>query len=163
MKLALLDIDGVLANDGHRIDHALNKRWSQYFDPKLVGRDALWEEGKALADSLIEDGWVVGYLTGRRTILRVVTEQWLDAHEFPIGRLIMREQAWYNEKVKVPLADFKVEIIKDLLTRADVEDIVLYDDDPSVVSAIKDAVGSQHAILCTWNIKPQALITKATA
>jgi len=163
MKLALLDIDGVLANDGHRVDHALNKRWGAYFDPKAVAADGLWKEGKALAESLVEDGWTVAYLTGRRSVLRPVTDAWLDSHLFPVGRLIMRESSWYAEKQSVPLANFKVDVMRNLQVRADIDALVLYDDDPEVVRLVQDEIGSLNAVLCTWNIKPKALIKKATA
>ncbi len=163
MKLALIDIDGVLANDTHRVQNALNKHWDAYFAPQAVAADALWKEGKALVDGLVEDGWTIAYLTGRRYILRNTTERWLDSHEFPFGRLIMRETQWYQEKEKIRLADFKVEVIRGLLTRSDIDALCLFDDDPEVVEPVQDAIGSQNAVLCTWNIKPKALIQKASA
>lgn len=80
MRLALLDIDGVLANDTHRVDHAINRRWVSYFDPKTVAKDGVWEQGHELAQRLVDEGWTVAYLTGRRSILRLTTEAWLDAN-----------------------------------------------------------------------------------
>lgn len=163
MRLALLDIDGVLANDTHRVDHAINRRWISYFDPKAVSQDGVWEQGRALAQLLVEQGWTVAYLTGRRAILRGTTEAWLDRNGFPIGRLIMREAAWQSDRQNKPLAQFKVETMRTLLLREDIEELVLYDDDPEVVRHVQDEVGFSYAVGCYWNVKPKALIKKATA
>ena len=163
MKLALLDIDGVLANDTHRVDHAINRRWVSYFDPKTVAADTVWEQGKDLAQRLVEEGWVVAYLTGRRAVLRLTTESWLDGHGFPIGRLIMRETAWQSDTQNKPLAVFKVETMKNLLVRPDIEELVLFDDDPEVIRHVQDEIGFIYAVGCYWNTKPKALIKKATA
>jgi hypothetical protein len=163
MRLALLDIDGLVANDSHRVDHAVNRRWSQYFDPKTVAQDTVWPQGRQLAQRLLAEGWTIAYLTGRRAVLRTTTESWLDQHGFPIGRLIMREASWQSDFQNKPLAVFKVETIRALLQREDIESLVLYDDDPEVVRHVQDEVGSPYAVGCYWNIKPKALIKKATA
>lgn len=163
MRLALLDIDGLVANDSHRVDHAVNRRWATYFDPKLVAQDTVWPEGQQLAERLVDDGWTVSYLTGRRAVLRATTEAWLDQHGFPIGRLIMREAAWQNDIQSKPLAVFKVETMRRLLDRQDIDALVLYDDDPEVVRHVQDEIGFIYAVGCYWNVKPKALIKKASA
>lgn len=163
MRLALLDIDGVLADERHRVDHAVNRRWAQYFDPKLVAQDGIWKQGQELAQRLVDEGWTIAYLTGRRSILRPVTERWLDAGLFPLGRLIMRETAWNADKQNVPLAEFKVNTIRELQARPDISEIVLYDDDPEVVRHVQDEIGFIYAVGCYWNVKPKSLIKKASA
>ncbi len=163
MRLALLDIDGLVANDSHRVDHAINRRWSQYFDPKTVAQDTVWPQGQQLAERLVSEGWTIAYLTGRRAVLRATTEAWLDEHGFPIGRLIMRETAWNLDTQSKPLAVFKVETMQKLLTRDDIEELTLFDDDPEVIRHVQDEIGFIYAVGCYWNTKPKALIKKATA
>lgn len=163
MKLALLDIDGVLANDTHRVDHALNLRWNSYFDPRAVGADDVWPQGKSLAHALEMDGWTIAYLTGRRSDLRQVTEDWLDLFAFPMGRLIMRPNSWSSTEKKLPLADFKLKEIRALFfAREDIDQLTLWDDDPEVVRVITDELGSDYVRHCTWHIKQKAIVTKAT-
>lgn len=158
-KLALIDIDGVIADERHRTPYAEQKEWHSYFDPQRVIKDGVWQEGLALVTALREAGWEIGYLTGRREEIRNITEKWLDNHHFPWGRLIMRPLP--TGAPKVPLPQFKVNVMRDLPPLWDL--VVLYDDDPAVVKKVKEEVGELNALHCTWHTKPDFLIAKATA
>lgn len=159
-KLALIDIDGVIADERHRTEHAKNKEWNRYFHPNNILADGVWQEGKELVERLVEDGWQIAYLTGRREETRPATEKWLDRHKFPFGRLLMRPLP--NDKPKLPLALFKVDVIQNLPD--DTWDrIVLFDDDPAVIEQVNKDIGEGSAIHCTWHIKPDFLVKKATA
>jgi len=158
-KLALIDIDGVIADERHRTHYAEDKEWDKYFSPNRVGKDGVWVEGTELVSNLQEDGWDIAYLTGRREEIREATQSWLEEHNFPVGDLIMRPLP--NDEPKVPLANFKVNTMLALPTLWD--DVVLYDDDPEVIRLVKEKVGVNSAVHCTWHKKSEKLITEATA
>ncbi len=171
MKLALIDCDGVIADDRHRLDFAIAKNWTRYFDPELMATDAVFTEGRELVRDLQEQGYVIAYLTGRRSALRDVTERWLAQNGFPWGRVIMREPIWLNNGILqdtpvwpiVRLADFKARIVRELLDLSDVEDVVLFEDDPEVVRTIQAEIGRDNAVLVPWAEKPEAMVKLATA
>lgn len=158
MRLALFDIDGVLANDTHRVHHALAWRWTEYFKPETVAADPVWEQGRAAIAAEQEAGACIAYLTGRREDLRPVTAQWLEEKMFPNGVLFMRPM-----NVHKPLAILKAEIIGSLIDSGQYVSVVLYDDDPEVVRVARSRFGEDVAVHCTWHVKQKALIRKATA
>ena len=157
-KLALIDIDGVLADERHRTPFAEQKEWNRYFAPEMVIADGVWREGRALVNSLVAEGWEIAYLTGRREEIRNVTEQWLDSHQFPWGRLVMRPLP--NGSGKVPLPQFKANVMKTLPPLWD--EVVLYDDDPAVIALVQKELGKDKAVHCTWHVKPDFLVAKST-
>lgn len=165
MKLALFDIDGVLANDSHRVQFALEHNWGRYFDQRTVAQDTVHEDGWKLAREYGQNPeWTVGYLTGRGSSLRETTEEWLDSHEFPFGRILMRGWWTANQTGKRELlSEFKARKIRGLLLHPDIEDVVLFEDDPEVVRVIQEEFGPTRAVLIPWNTKPEALVKKATA
>lgn len=158
MKLAVFDIDGVLADDRHRVEFALKREWYKYFEPRRVAADGVWIQGKHMVENAELLGYDVAYMTGRRQDLRQVTEDWMDVNGFPIGRLIMRS---YTEIM--PLANFKVGKMGKLINLPQYEEVVLFDDDPEVIRAVRDAHGEETGIHCTWHIKEKALVKSATA
>lgn len=157
-KLALIDIDGVIADERHRTHFAEAKNWPHYFLPENVMADGVWVEGVALVHRLVNEGWQIGYLTGRREEVRPATETWLDRHSFPWGRLIMRPLPDGKPKLKLP--KFKVQVMKSLPDLWD--QVVLFDDDPAVVELVQREIGEGSAIHCTWHIKPEFLVKRAT-
>ena len=156
MNLALFDIDGVLANDSHRVKYALDRQWFKYFDKKLMAADKLWPQGRALVDRYAAEGWVIAYLTGRREDRRQVTEDWLDDNGLPCGRLVMRS---FSDSM--PLANFKERYIRNVVARENYTDVVLFDDDPEVIRFVQEQVGPAHAIHCTWHVKEKPLVKLA--
>lgn len=169
--LALIDIDGVVADDSHRIQHALDKNWDDYFHPDNVSQDGVWSEGVELAQGLRLLGFDVEYLTGRWSVLRGVTERWMDNNEVPVARLSMREPRWYHtglltdttEWESLPLAEFKVRHIQQRLDNSSYDKVVLYDDDPAVIAAVQEAFGEDAGVLCEWSKKPEEMVKLAQA
>ncbi len=158
-NLALIDIDGVIADERHRTEFAERKEWHQYFQPERILADGVWVEGVALVNRLVKEGWQIGYLTGRREETRRATETWLDQHMFPWGRLIMRPLPDGSPKLKLP--KFKVQVMQSL---PDLWDrVVLFDDDPAVVELVQAEIGVENAVHCTWHIKPDFLVKRANA
>ena len=158
-RLALLDIDGVIADDTHRVEYALKKQWYMYFDHARMGVDGVWPQGRKLYHRLRWTGWRVGYLTGRREDRRVVTELWLRANGFSVKRApTMRAFAQ-----SMPLANLKTEYLRKLIESGKYSKVVLYDDDPEVIRKIHAELGEEHGVHCTWHIKQKALVKTALA
>lgn len=172
MKLALIDLDGVLADDRHRVPFALQKNWPEYFNKDRIFSDPVWPEGRALVEEKMAEGYTIEYLTGRRSAVRDVTEAWLDSNGFPRARVNMREADWYRNGQLVPgaptwpkftLSEHKVAFMQRLVDLGPFEQVVLFDDDPEVVRSVKFQIGVDNAVLCTWSVKPEAMVTLATA
>lgn len=162
MKLAVFDLDGVVFDDSHRVAFALAKNWGEYFTPTRVLADPVFDMARTLIRIMQEDGWEIAYLTGRRNDIRPVTEKALDLAGLPMGRLTMRD--YPEPQGKLRLAEYKVNVLRDLMnTRPDLEDVVLFEDDPEVVRFTQEQLGSSHAMLCDWHIKEPAMVTLATA
>lgn len=158
-KLALLDIDGVLADDRHRVHYAIVRNWYSYFHPELMARDGVWPQGRALYERLLRQGYQVSYLTGRREDRRGVTTLWLLANGFDTRHAVrMRSTA-----ISLPLANLKAERLRELIEGGDYREVVLFDDDPEVVRLVHEQLGPQHAVHCTWHVKQKSLIKAAKA
>ncbi|WP_406390189.1 hypothetical protein [Streptomyces sp. NBC_00887] len=125
--LAVFDLDGTLADSGHR-QHFLEgarRDWGGFFaaavdDPPL-------EEGVSLALSSAEECEIV-YLTGRPERCRRDTLAWLEQQGLPRGHVHMRR----NDDRR-PARRTKVEILKRLGREREVR--VLVDDDELVCDA----------------------------
>lgn len=156
--LSLIDIDGVIADDRHREQFSIAKQYVQYFDKERMSNDGVWEQGRDLVQDRMKRGDTIAYLTGRREDRRQVTEDWLDKHGFPMGRLTMRR----FDQTK-PLAIFKADYIHDLLASGNFESVVLFDDDPEVIRFVNEDVGPGHAVHCTWHTKPAKMVRAARA
>lgn len=157
-KLAIFDIDGVLADDRHRVHYALDKQWYAYFDEKRMAADDVWPQGREYVRVAEELGYVIAYMTGRRQDRRDVTEGWLDYHGFPMGRVIMR-----TTSDTMPLANFKLKRMNLLAETTSYDDMVLFDDDPEVIRVVGEVFGGRSVMWCTWHKKEKALIKAATA
>lgn len=155
---AFFDIDGVLANDEHRVEHALARRWLSYFAPATVAADPVWPQGREALEAAQAAGQTIAYLTGRREELRPVTQTWLDTHGFPEGVLHMRPLA-----VHVPLANLKANLLAALVEQDPTLSVVLHDDDPEVVRLVRERLGFDAAVHCTWHVKRKALVRAAIA
>ncbi len=89
LPVAVIDLDGVLADVRHRL-HFLEtkpKDWDGFFAG--IPADPVLAEGRAVVDKLAGDHELV-YLTGRPEATRSDTEAWLERHGLPPAKLIMR-------------------------------------------------------------------------
>jgi hypothetical protein len=129
--IAVVDVDGVLADVRHRLHH-LDRRpkdWEAFHrrapaDPPLaVGIDA----ARRLAEV-----YEVVYLSGRPERCRADTEAWFARHDVPAGELRLRPGRDYR-----PSKDYKVAVLRELEQRGSVA--VLVDDDPAVLDAARAA------------------------
>lgn len=129
--LAIIDIDGVVADVRHRLVHVERrpKDWDAFF--AAARDDPPHDEGVALVRKLAADHDVV-FLTGRPVRYRRATERWLDRHGLGGHRLVMRPGG-----VRRPAAQVKVELLADLA--ADRRVAIVVDDDAAVVAAMRAA------------------------
>jgi hypothetical protein len=129
--VAVVDIDGVLADVRHRLHHVTGrpKDWPAFFAG--AGDDGLLAEGAETARRLAEVYEIV-YLSGRPERLRAVTSTWFARHDLPPGRLVLRPSGDYR-----PSSVWKVEQLEALAGTRTV--VVLVDDDPRVLDAARRA------------------------
>ncbi len=138
--LAVIDIDGVLADVAHRL-HFLGRRpkdWKGFF--AAARADPPHPEGLALAAELAA-GHEIVLLTGRPEGCRADTEAWLAEHGIRYELLVMRPSG--NRR---PAAEVKVGLLAKLTSGRTVGAVV--DDDPDVVAAVQAA--GYPIRLATW-------------
>jgi hypothetical protein len=126
--LAVIDIDGVVADVRHRLHHLERRprRWPEFFaaaddDPALAVGVALVHELAVTYD--------VAWFTGRHERLRRLTEAWLAGHGLPEGPMAMRADKDFR-----PAPVVKPELLATLRDIAPVALVV--DDDPDVLAVI---------------------------
>jgi len=129
--LAVVDIDGVLADVRHRLKFLERrpKDWRGFFG--AAAQDPVLEVGRETVARLAEVCDVV-YLSGRPEHCRRDTEEWFTRHGLPVGQLLLRRGGDFR-----PAKEVKVEILRQLAQRAPVT--VLVDDDPAVLEAARTA------------------------
>lgn len=129
--LAVLDVDGVLADVRHRLHHVQRrpKDWDAFF--AAAPDDAVLTAGLTKVQGLTADHDIV-YLTGRPERCRADTTDWLHTHHFPDGDLVMRP-----DTDRRPARLFKVEQVRRLARQLRVALVV--DDDAAVVEALRSA------------------------
>lgn len=139
MTIAVLDIDGVVADVRHRLHHLRRrpKDWTAFFG--AAAEDATLVDGAALAQELAGEHEIV-WLTGRPEHLRRVTVEWLTSGGLPPGDLVMR-----SDRDRRPAAVFKLQALRSLAHRGVA---AFVDDDPEVVRAALAA--GLPAALADW-------------
>lgn len=127
--LAVVDIDGVLADVRHRLHHLRTdpKDWDAFF--AAASQDPVLEDGRHTVGKLAEVFDVV-YLSGRPERCRQDTIVWLARHSLPEGRLFLRGAGDHR-----PARLVKVETLGRLA--ADRRIAVFVDDDPQVLEAAR--------------------------
>jgi phosphatidate phosphatase APP1 len=127
--VAVVDIDGVVADVRHRLHHVTErpKDWRAFFD--RAADDGLLAEGESTVRALANVYDIV-YLSGRPERLRGVTQRWLDDHGLPPGELMLRPNGDFR-----PSSLFKVEALETIAATRTV--VVLVDDDPRVLDAAR--------------------------
>lgn len=129
--LAVIDLDGVVADVRHRLHFLSNGRkdWDGFFAG--IPADPVLPEGRAVVDRLVGDHEIV-YLTGRPERTRRETQDWLNRHGLPQGRLIMR-----SSRDRRPARQVKLRLLRELAGDRPVA--VVVDDDVAVCDALEQA------------------------
>jgi hypothetical protein len=143
--LAIVDIDGVLADVRHRVHYVEQrpKNWKRFFAAAV--RDEPHAEGLAVVAKLAEEHEIV-FLTGRPEHLRGDTTAWLARHGLDAHRLLMRA-----EGDRGPSARFKLREVERLARHRTIA--VVIDDDDAVIAAMRDAgYATLHA---DWELRDE--------
>lgn len=145
--VAVVDIDGVLADVRHRLHHVRSspKDWAAFF--AAAPHDPLLEEGRDVVSRLAEVYDVV-YLSGRPEHCRDDTLAWFERHDLPAGSLLLRPRG-----DRRPARLVKVEILDRL--SEDRRVVVLVDDDPQVLEAARKA--GYDVLPANWMPEDQTL------
>jgi hypothetical protein len=127
--LAVIDIDGVVADVRHRLHLVQDKpkRWSEFF--AAAADDPPLPEGVALVLELAADHDIL-WLTGRPERNRRLTTTWLAAQGLPAEPLLMRPDRDFRP-ARITKRD---ELRRIRRTR---EIAVVVDDDPAVVEVLR--------------------------
>src|SRR3954454_14211052 len=130
-QLAVVDIDGVVADVRHRLKYLERrpKDWRSFF--RAAKDDPPLDVGVQTVRRLAEVYDVV-YLSGRPEHLRQVTQAWLHRYDLPEGDLLLRPGNDFR-----PAKDVKVEVLRRLSKQSPVA--VLVDDDAAVLEAARVA------------------------
>lgn len=137
---AVFDIDGVLADVGHRLHHLTGRRkhWGRFF--AAADADPILEQGRARLLDAAENHPIV-YVSGRPERLRRVTQHWLDRHDLPAGALLLRPNGDHR-----PARLLKVELLGSVAAHGSVAFVV--DDDVEVCRSLRSAGYTVHQ--ATW-------------
>ncbi|MDQ3617109.1 MAG: hypothetical protein M3393_10940 [Actinomycetota bacterium] len=129
--VAVVDIDGVLADVRHRLHHVVQKPkdWGAFF--AAAPEDPVLGQGMETVRRLCEVCDIV-YLSGRPERCRKDTVDWFERHRLPEGDLLLR-----RHDDRRPAWMVKLEALGLLSEKATVT--VLVDDDPLVCKAARDA------------------------
>ena len=143
MDAVVLDLDGVLADTRHRMRHLTgrHKDWDAFFAAAVD--DPVHPEGLALASESAARGLAVVYLSGRPERTRPDTLAWLTRHAAPEGEIVLR-----SDGDRRPAAQVKVSALRRLARRYRL--LVLVDDDPAVVRAVRAASLVPEVVLADW-------------
>jgi phosphoglycolate phosphatase-like HAD superfamily hydrolase len=146
--VAVVDLDGVLADVRHRLRHLEGRRkdWDAFFAGIPV--DEVRPEGRAVVERLAGDHEVV-YLTGRPERTRPETQEWLERHGLPRGELIMR-----REGDRRPARATKPALLR-RYAAAGRRVAVVVDDDPAVCDALEEQ--GWPVLRADWMNRPDAL------
>jgi hypothetical protein len=142
--LAVIDIDGVVADVRHRLHHVHRHQWQQFF--AAADADPLLVEGASLVADL-ERGHDIVWLSGRPEWLRPVTVDWLTRHRLPADEVHLRPDGDYR-----PARVFKLAVLRAVAPRAIA---AFVDDDVEVVDAALAA--GYPAVLADWVPKDAGL------
>ena len=145
--VAVVDIDGVLADVSHRLIHLQRrpKDWDAFF--AAMADDPVLEPGRDLARRLAQKHPIV-YLTGRPRRYATVTEMWLARHGLPEGHLLQR-----RDGDRRPARIAKPAMLEALARHVPVHLVV--DDDEAVCQAYRQA--GHRVLLATWATQQPAL------
>jgi hypothetical protein len=153
-KLAIVDIDGVLADVRHRVHYVEQrpKDWKRFFAAAV--HDEPLAVGLAVVASLAADHEII-FLTGRPEHLRDDTTEWLARHRLDAHKLIMRPDGDRGAS-----RHFKLREVRRLARHREIA--VVIDDDTSVIAAMRDAgFATLHADWETRDAREQASLFEA--
>ncbi len=130
-SVAVIDLDGVLADVRHRLHHLdrAPKNWDGFF--AAASADPPLPEGFAVVRELAGRYEII-YLSGRPERLRATTTRWLRDQDAPMGELVLRRDGDRRPARQVKLGELRK------IGRS-FQIAVFVDDDPAVCATATDA------------------------
>jgi ribonucleotide monophosphatase NagD (HAD superfamily) len=171
-KVAIVDIDGVIASNQERIrlakfvakliaqskgqeSHENSIHWEIAFYPALVRLDTPLPGVSRALDMLKEKGYSIFLLTSRPETMRKETEQWLDQHDISIRgshQLIMKDYT-HHQFTKTHV--WKAQAVTTIKERTNAAEVLFIDDEQVNRDAVM-ALG-QGDIICKPNLDDYVL------
>lgn len=114
MLLALIDIDGTIADCSHRIGHIRGgeaPNWEAFFDAMVDDKPI---QPVINFVNVLSNTYFIQYITGRPNSHRSQTIDWLIQHRLPMGPVFMRPTGDHRPDYEV-----KKEIFKSTIKHAD--------------------------------------------
>lgn len=128
-NVIIIDIDGVIANNEHRLHHIIKKNQKEKDYPsffKEMDQDTPNQEIISLIHTLNQTNDII-IVTGRPDNYKTITEEWLKKYDVPHMALFMRPEKEY--KPETELKKGFVELIKDCHGIP----LMALDDNPAVI------------------------------
>jgi phosphoglycolate phosphatase-like HAD superfamily hydrolase len=158
IKLAVVDLDGVVADSTERFQRATCENgsidWQVAFDPALVSLDTLIPGTLEAIDFLESKGYEVVFLTSRPESMREATEEWLGLHDHDGYEVMMKPE----EKKYVKTVTWKAEEVARLASIPGVQEVLFIDDEKKNCEAVR-ALGL-GTVICASSLEPYTLQEK---
>lgn len=135
--ILICDIDGVLADNTHRLKYMEEKNYAKFYSVEEVSKDKLIPTGKFLINALCEYGPFcvdkVLLLTGRNEMCYEATKEWLRQNHIHYDDIMFRGEFDYR-----PSPVLKKESVDEYIRSQKEHDskIIYVDDDPENVKAV---------------------------
>lgn len=128
-KLAIIDVDGVIANSDKRFEMAKREDgstdWKVAFNPSLLVHDELIEGVKEAIQHLYDQGYTIVYLTSRPEHMKQMSVAFLNHHG--IGGPEYFDKAEADKYIKTTA--WKARVVQELTRRNQYERFLFVDDD----------------------------------
>jgi FMN phosphatase YigB (HAD superfamily) len=90
MRTIIVDLDGTLADVGHRLHHLQGRKsWKRFFEG--MPRDPVNVWCRTLMTAMKREGYGIAIITGRPDEYETAIRTWLLNHDVPYDRLHMRK------------------------------------------------------------------------
>lgn len=141
--IVMCDLDGVLADNRHRLHYLENKDYDNFYSHNEVLLDSIYPQGRNLLGVLTEPSYVnLYYTTGRNERCREATEDWLKMTGWDKGwndkkaHLVMRKESDHRQSPIIK-AEMVEQVINDTYSQDSI-DYIFIDDDPENVRAVTE-------------------------
>jgi ribonucleotide monophosphatase NagD (HAD superfamily) len=144
-KLAIVDLDGVIANSKKRFEIATKNGkidWSIAFNPEHIKLDEMMPGAKESLQQLHKHGYTVIYLTSRPEQLAMQSQIWLNDYGISGPESFYKPEA--DKYIKTTL--WKATVVRELTRRNQYTHFIFIDDEPANRQAVEDL--KLHNIVC---------------
>jgi phosphoglycolate phosphatase-like HAD superfamily hydrolase len=153
MKLAIVDLDGVVANSDARFAKAtVNGKinWKIAFDPTLVELDTLIDGVHASLEELEWQGYNVIFLSSRPEPMKDATIEWLDKHGLFEDGYKRSLELKPLDKQFTKTKEWKAKKVLELAREHEATEILFIDDEPDNAAELMNA-GVEDIAISVWS------------